>query len=272
MRDSHLTADRRDIDDGGTATAVAVKGGLREEVRESGLRGVKGGVEVVRHRQLKGFDRLVFQRTDLDDTGAVDENINPLEMADSELDHLLRSNFVGEIGGKKEDVGGVCDIAGGEQGGASFFKVGLAAGDQDQTGAGTAVDTGKLKAKAAGAAGDEHDRTVPALRLRAGAEKPGRSEGRDGYGDLGCTRGIEGQHNRVMQVASEIARGALMGLEDVAFVVLWGMAKGNDLMPRGGESGRRCRDCSLGAWIGTTAPGRSLGQRDGGTLGLRKCV
>ena len=148
VRDGHLAADRRDIDDGGAAAVETFERRLREEIGKGGLCGVKGGEEVVFHRGLEGFDGLVFDGPDLNDAGRVDEDIDALEMTDRTLDHGLGGVGVGEISGKQEEVVGVGDGTGGKQGAAGLFKVRLAARDQDEASAGATVDAGELETEA----------------------------------------------------------------------------------------------------------------------------
>ena len=190
MRDGHFAADRGDVDDGG-AMGAAFEFWLAEERGKSGLGGVERSEEVVLHGGFKGFDGLIFDGADLDDAGAVDQDIEALEMADGELNHLSCRVVVGEISGKEEDVVGIGDIAGGDKRAASCLEIALTARDEDKTSTSAAIDAGELKPKAGGAAGDEDDRPVFAGGTRAGAKAPRRDQSGDGDSNLGGAHAVE---------------------------------------------------------------------------------
>ena len=89
MGDGHLAADGGDVDDGGAAAVVAIEGRLRKQVGKGGLGGVEGGEEVVLHGGLEGYEGLIFNGSDLDDAGAVDEDVDAPEVSEGEPNHLF---------------------------------------------------------------------------------------------------------------------------------------------------------------------------------------
>ena len=75
-----------------------------EKMGERGVGGVEGGEEVCGHGSAVGGDGLVFDGTDFDDTGVVDEDVDATEVADGVVDERDGLVGVGEVGGDEEDV------------------------------------------------------------------------------------------------------------------------------------------------------------------------
>ena len=75
-----LAADAGDVDDAGVGK-LGIARFAREQVGERGVGGVEGGEEVDIHGAIEGVEGLVFDGTDLDDAGVVDEDVDPAEGA-----------------------------------------------------------------------------------------------------------------------------------------------------------------------------------------------
>jgi hypothetical protein len=152
VRDRDLAADGGDVDD---AAAGFVDGG--EQVWERGLDGVEGGEEVGPHGLVVGVGSLVFDGTDVDDSGVVDEEIDAAEGMDGGFDEAGGLGLVGEVAGDEEDVVFVGHAAALQQVDAGVFEFVRVAGGEDEFEAGAPEAMGDGEAEAARAAGDDGD-------------------------------------------------------------------------------------------------------------------
>ncbi len=154
VRDGDLAADGGNVDYGGFA---AVDFLLREHAWERRLDGVEGAVEVGIHGSVKGVEGLVFEGADLDNAGVVDEDIDSTEVNVGLIDQVLDLCGVGEICRNEEDIFAGADRARIEKSMTSAVQFGRIAGRQDEAIAGLSEAMCEREAKAAGAAGDDHD-------------------------------------------------------------------------------------------------------------------
>ena len=159
VRHGEFAADAGDIDDGG----VAIEWGPVEQVRKSRLGGVESGEEVGCHGASVSGDGLVFDGSNFNDTGVVDEDVDVAEEAYRVVDEHCCLCSVGEIGGQEEDVVGMFDGFVREEGLASFGEFVGVSRDEDEFGAGAAEAVRQGKAEAAGATGDKDDTTAVAF-------------------------------------------------------------------------------------------------------------
>ena len=184
--DGDLSADRGDVDDGGFA---AVDFALLEHAGEGGANGVEGGVKVGVHGALEGDERLVFDGSDLDDAGVVDEDIEAAEVGEGLVDEVAGLRRIGEVGADEQDVLGGLDGAGIEEGLAGAGELILVAGGEDEAIAGATEAVGESEAETAGAAGDDDG-----LARTGGArdEEPGGGRDGDAGENLRCGEGASG--------------------------------------------------------------------------------
>ena len=152
VRDGDLAADGGDVDDRGGAFIRDA-----EHVRKGGSSGVEGGEEVGCHGAAIGGERLVFDGTDLDDSGVVDEDVDAAEVGDGVIDKVFGLRGVCEVGGDEKDRFGGSDGVAIEQGVASADELIDVAGREDEAAAGATEALGERETEAAGASGDEDD-------------------------------------------------------------------------------------------------------------------
>jgi hypothetical protein len=148
-----FAADAGDVDDGWAFVA----GFAIEKVGQRGMRGVKGGEEVGGHGAAEGGDGLIFDWTDFDDSGVIDEDVDASEVVDGVVDQHNGLGGVGEVGGDEEDVVERLDGSALEQGLARGGELVEVTCGKNEFGSGASVAICECETEAARAAGDEHD-------------------------------------------------------------------------------------------------------------------
>ena len=114
-----------------------------------------GGEEVGGHCAVEGFEGLVFEGADLDDSGVVDKNIDAAEVIDGVLDEAGGLGRVGEVDRNEQDIVGRANGSSVQEGLTRGGKFIVVAGCEDEFCSGATVPFGKGKAEAARTSGDE---------------------------------------------------------------------------------------------------------------------
>ena len=155
VRHGNLAADGGDVDDGAMAADSVDR--RAEQIRNRGVDGVQRGEKVGLHGAVIGVDGLVAEGADLDDSGVVDKDVEPAEVADGLVDEERRLRGIGEVAGDKKDVVRVGDVAGFEKLAACFEEFFAIARGEDKAHTGAAEAVGERESQAAGTAGnDDH--------------------------------------------------------------------------------------------------------------------
>jgi hypothetical protein len=140
---------------------------------------VEGCEEVGGHGATVGDEGLVFDWTNFDDAGVVDEDVDAAEVGDGVFDEVGGLGWIGEVGWDEEDIVSGLDGVALEKGVAGSGEFVHVAGGEDESGSGATIALGEGKAKASGAAGDEDDLILLVSLYRARYEGVGGGGGGD---------------------------------------------------------------------------------------------
>jgi hypothetical protein len=128
---------------------------------------VESGEKVGRHGTAVGIEGLVFEGTNLHDSGVVDENVDAAEVSEGVLDQAGGLLGVGEIGGDEKHVFGRGNGVALDQGVSRFNELVEVSRGEDQPVSGAGESLREGKPKAARTTGDQDD-TVVGLTLPEG--------------------------------------------------------------------------------------------------------
>ena len=153
MRHRHFPADRGDVDDAASASATKVRKRLPDQV--------EGCPEMKIHSPLEILALHMLERTDLDDAGVIDYDVEAAEMGHDLLDSRLDLRAFEQVAGDGEDFATSLDELGPsprqlvriacEQGDPCALRAKLAREDQSQA-ARSAGDQDDLAGERPGAA------------------------------------------------------------------------------------------------------------------------